>query len=167
MTMGFMIAAGCAQAQGTGLFRAELTGFQEVPALSSPARGHIALRVAPDDSSVSWELHYSGIPSPVLQSHIHFGQMAVNGGISVFLCTNLGNGPAGTQACPQEGTVTGTFVAADVVGPAGQGIGAGEYAELLAALRFGATYANVHSTERPGGEIRGQLSAVGLRPAAN
>ncbi|MFD1827627.1 MULTISPECIES: hypothetical protein [Mumia] len=40
----------------------------------------------------------------------------------MFLCTNLGNGPAGTQTCPQEGTVTGTIVAADVVGPASQGI---------------------------------------------
>ena len=90
--------------------------------------------------------------------------MAVNGGISVFLCTNLGNGPVGTQACPQEGTVTGTFVAGDVIGPGAQGIAAGEYTELLAALRSGTTYANVHSSERPGGEIRGQITAAGLRP---
>jgi hypothetical protein len=36
----------------------------------------------------------------VLPTHIHLGQHGVNGGISVFLCTNLGNGPAGTPTCP-------------------------------------------------------------------
>lgn len=75
----------------------------------------------------------------------------------VFFCTNLGNGPAGTQACPQEGTVTGTIGPADVVGPSGQGISAGEFAEVLRAIRGGAAYVNVHSTVFPGGEIRGQL----------
>ena len=33
---------------------------------------------------------------------------SVNGGISVFLCSNLGNGPAGTQPCPPgPATITG------------------------------------------------------------
>jgi hypothetical protein len=167
VSLGLLMAAAGAQAQELGTFRAELTGFEEVPALSSPARGHIRMSVAPDGSSVSWVLQYAGIPTAVLQAHIHFGQMSVNGGISVFLCTNLGNGPAGTQACPQEGTVTGTFTAGDVVGPGAQGIGAGDYAELIAALRAGVTYANVHSTERPGGEIRGQLSPGGGRVTSN
>ncbi len=75
----------------------------------------------------------------------------------MFLCTNLGNGPVGTQACPPSGTVTGTIRPVDVIGPAGQGIAAGEFDELVAAIRAGATYANVHTDLRPGGEIRGQL----------
>ena len=94
----------------------------------------------------------------MLQSHIHFGARATTGGISVFLCTNLGNGPAGTPACPiPEGTVSGTLDADDVVGPAGQGIAPGEFAELLDAIRAGYTYANVHSQARPAGEIRAQI----------
>ena len=44
-----------------------------------------------------------------------------------------------------------------MTGPAGQGIAPGEYEELLRAIRAGATYANVHSTKYPGGEIRAQL----------
>ena len=92
------------------------------------------------------------------QAHIHFGGPRQSGGISVFLCTNLGNGPAGTQACPPDGaTVTGTIRPADVIGPADQGIAAGEFGELLDAIRHGATYVNVHSTLYPGGEIRAQL----------
>jgi len=81
----------------------------------------------------------------------------VAGGISVFLCSNLGNGPAGTQACPQSGTVTGTLRPVDVIGPDGQGIAPDEFAELVKALRAGVAYANVHSSVWPGGEIRGQL----------
>ena len=53
--------------------------------------------------------------------------------------------------------MTGTITPADVIGPAGQGIAPGEFAEVVRAIRNGAVYANVHSTLRPGGEIRGQL----------
>src|SRR6266511_100694 len=82
-----------------------------------------------------------------------------SGGIVVFLCSNLGNGPAGTQACPAApATITGTLRAADVIGPAGQGIAAGEFAEFLAAIRAGVTYVNIHSSIYPGGEIRAQIS---------
>ena len=45
-----------------------------------------------------------------------------------------------------------------MIGPAGQGIAAGEFAELVRALRAGAAYANVHTTAHPGGEIRGQVA---------
>src|SRR6267143_1446342 len=40
-----------------------------------------------------------------------------------------------------------------------QAIAPGEFAEVVRAIRNGAVYANVHSTLRPGGEIRGQLRA--------
>jgi hypothetical protein len=53
--------------------------------------------------------------------------------------------------------VTGTLDASGVVGPAGQGIAAGEFAELLHAIRSGVTYANVHTNTWPAGEIRGQI----------
>ncbi len=58
----------------------------------------------------------------MLQAHIHVGQSGVNGGIAVFLCSNLGNGPAGTQACPPSpATVSGIADADDVLAVAAQG----------------------------------------------
>jgi hypothetical protein len=33
----------------------------------------------------------------------------------------------------------------------------GEWEELLRAIRAGVTYVNVHTTGRPGGEIRSQI----------
>lgn len=136
---------------------AQLSGFQEVPALSTTGEGTFRARLSADGTSIRYRLEYGGLTSTVSQAHIHFGQSGVNGGISAFLCTNLGNGPAGTQACPEAGTVTGTIVAADVVGPAAQGIAAGELEELVSAIRAGVAYANVHTATFPGGEVRGQL----------
>jgi hypothetical protein len=45
----------------------------------------------------------------------------------------------------------------DVVGPAMQGITAGQFDELVRAIRAGVTYVNVHSSLYEGGEIRAQL----------
>jgi hypothetical protein len=138
---------------------AGLIGYQETPAaISTTGGGTFEAKVASDDESFDWTLSYSGLEGTVLQAHVHFGQRGVSGGISVFLCSNLGNGPAGTQACPQSGTISGTADATDVIGPTGQGIEPAAFGELLAAIRAGKAYANVHSTKWPGGEIRGQLN---------
>lgn len=158
-----MLAVGAAGAaatndqRGTDRFRASLTGYEEVPAISTQADGSFRARVT--DDGIAWTLRYSGIEGgPVLQAHIHFGQRAVNGGVSAFLCSNLPNPPAGVQACPNgSATLRGTIRAENVVGPTGQGIASGELDELVRAMQHGITYANVHSTTYPGGEIRGQL----------
>ena len=141
-------------------FRADsFTGYQEAPAISTPASGSFEARLNSAGDEISYTLTYRDLEAPVTQAHIHFGQRDVTGGISVFLCSNLGNGPAGTQACPPSpATVTGTFTAASIVGPAGQGLTTGEFEELVRAIRAGMTYANVHSTKFPGGETRGQIN---------
>jgi CHRD domain len=145
----------------------KLNGFNEnvpptafpntVVALSTPATGQFKAKINRREPSIDYELSYQDFPTAVLQAHIHFGQRWQNGGISVFLCTNLNNSP-GTQACPTpSGTITGTIVAANVIGPAGQGIAASEFTEFLDALDAGATYVNIHTTAFPGGEIRAQI----------
>jgi CHRD domain len=143
-------------------FRAWLSGFNEVFAggngtLSTPGRGFFRAVIDEHAGTIEFSLTYNGIPTAVQQAHLHLGAHHTTGGISVFLCTNLGNGPAGTQPCPQDGRVTGTLTSAEVIGPTGQGIAAGEFEELLAAIRNGVVYANVHSMAFPAGEIRGQL----------
>ena len=138
--------------------RETLTGYEEVPAISTPGNGIFTAHVNKGDSSVSYQLTFGGTETDVTQSHIHFEQRSNNGPIVVFLCSNLGNGPAGTQLCPaQGGTISGTFDADDVLTAGTSGIAAGEFDEFLAAMRAGATYVNVHTTGRPGGEIRSQI----------
>lgn len=142
-----------------------LTGYEEVPSVSTTATGTFNARISNDESRIDWELSYSDLEGAIQQSHIHFGQAGVNGGISVFLCTNLGNGPAGIQPCPAPpATISGTILAADVspnipatAAARTQGINTGEIDELIKAIRAGATYVNVHSTLWPGGEIRSQI----------
>jgi hypothetical protein len=136
-----------------------LTGYEEVPALSTPGVGDFKIDLARDGQSLTYELTFSGLETPAIMAHIHFENATNNGPIVVWLCTNLGNGPAGTQACPAAGgTITGTIAAADVTaGGAAQGLAAGEFDEFVRALQSGATYVNVHSTGHPGGEIRAQI----------
>ena len=137
-----------------------LTGYEETPsAVSTTGNGTFAARISNDESRIDWQLSYADLEGAVQQAHIHFGQKSVTGPISVFLCTNLGNGPAGTQPCPAPPvTILGTIVAADVTNLATErGISAGELDELIRAIRAGVTYANVHSTRWPGGEIRSQI----------
>jgi hypothetical protein len=140
--------------------RASLSGYQEVPTLSSAGSGRFQARINRQETAVDWKLSYNDLEGPVTQAHIHFAARAINGPVVVFLCTN-GSGPAGTQPCPPPpATISGTFTAADVLGgAAAMGLEAGNLDELIAALRAGATYANVHSELRPGGEVRGQISA--------
>jgi hypothetical protein len=135
-----------------------LIGYEEVPSISTTGNGRFTARIRTGPDRIEYTLSYRELEGNVLQAHIHFAQRAVNGGISAFLCTNLGNGPAGTPACPPApATVSGTIRPPDVVGPETQGIEPGAFAELVAAIRAGYTYANVHSTKWPGGEIRAQL----------
>jgi CHRD domain len=153
-----LIAVAVVLSQGIKQFHDVMSGFEEVPAITTVATGEFSARISDDENSISYELSYSGLEGNVTQAHIHIGQAAVNGGVSVFLCGTTGfPGPAGTQTCPQSGTVTGTLNASNVIGPAGQGVSAGEFAELVRAIRAGITYANVHSTKFPGGEIRAQI----------
>ena len=137
-----------------------LNGYEENPDISTLASGSFEGRLSQDGQSLAWELEYSGIEGGnTLQAHVHFGKRAVNGGVSFFLCSNLANPPAGTQACPLTGgRVTGVTDRDDVIGPAGQGIDPGQFDEIIAAMRAGHAYANVHSTKYPGGEIRAQIN---------
>jgi hypothetical protein len=148
-----------ALAGGDREVRTRLTGFQEVPAISTDAGGKFRAKLRTSSQEIQYELSYANLTGAVQQAHIHLGQRAVNGQISVFLCSNLGNGPPGTQACPAApATITGTIRAADVIGPAGQGLDPMQFDELVRAIRAGVTYANVHSATFPAGEIRGQLN---------
>ena len=157
--IGVVVITAAAVAGDRGRVKTTLTGLEETPlTISTTGNGSFRATISGGGDAINYELSYADLEGTVTQAHIHFGQEAISGGISAFLCSNLGNGPAGTQACPAApARVTGTITAADVIGPAGQGISAGELDELISAIRAGAAYANVHTTLYPTGEIRGQF----------
>lgn len=178
------VVVGSVSAQVDTNVRATLSGLQEVPAVSTQGSGDFTATINGD--TITFELSYA-LEGDVAQAHIHFGQTGVNGGISVFLCTNLPNAPEGTvvPSCPaspatvvgsitpsnrvaaeiiSSASVTGELFAADVIGPAGQGIPPGEIEELIDAILAGSAYVNVHSQNADGilenfnaGEVRGQI----------
>jgi hypothetical protein len=147
-------------------FSATLSGFEEIGALNSntgailtDGEGSLQLDLDEGSQTLNYTLTYSGLTSNVTQAHIHFGKVHVAGGIFVFLCTNLGNGPAGTPACPPAGgTVSGTITAAGVLAVPGQNITAGDFDAVIQIITSDTAYANIHTVHFPAGEIRGQIT---------
>jgi hypothetical protein len=165
--LALAFAAPTVLADGKNTIRTTLTGYQEVPSVSTVARGRFEVDIHRDGNAFDWVLSYSGLQGDVAQAHVHFAQRSVNGAIVVWLCgtgapgTQLA-GPAGTPTCPQSGTVSGTAMAANVSpGSPTQQLTAGEIQEVIAAMRAGKAYANVHTSISPGGEIRGQIGQRG------
>jgi hypothetical protein len=149
-----LLAPGVLADTGPRTFGARLNGFEETPSISTIGRGTFQASLT-SATSMTYRLSYTTetTSSGVLFAHIHLGQRSVAGGVSVFLC-----GGGGKPTCPTPGgTVTGTIVPADVIGPNGQGIEPGAFNELLRAMRAGFTYTNVHTNRFPAGEIRGQI----------
>ena len=159
---GFLATATAAKAeQIAGL----LTGYEESPSVSTTATGEFTATITPDASAIFYRERYSGLQGTVTQSHIHVGQLGMNGSIVIFLCQTASNpDPTGlAPPCPQEGTVTGTITAANVIAgaTATQQLAAGDLSAVITAIRAGFAYANVHTNLSPGGETRGQLRVVG------
>jgi hypothetical protein len=172
VAMSLPIFAGRGRAQGDGeqeenrgssrrFFRVSLVGDNENAPISTLASGSARFIIHGDTTPPTLEYHltYRDLQADATQSHVHFGQSNVNGGVMFFLCNNTTATPPGPPPpCPlRAGTVDGVITADNVIGPAGQGIAVGEFSEALRAIGNGLAYANVHSTMFPAGEIRGQL----------
>jgi hypothetical protein len=163
-----LAATGMAVAQTTNA-RARLFGTAENPTLSTTGRGLLDVVIDETAQTITYELTYNNLEGVgttpyvtdgvVTAAHIHLGAVAVNGGVSAFLC-----GGGDKPACPTpSGMVSGVIDLADIVGPGSQGINDDEatrFAELVRAIKQGVTYANVHTTRWPSGEIRGQLRVL-------
>ena len=152
----FAIAAGKDHGNSGGTtFSAKLIGHNETPAVHTAGRGKLALTVNANNT-ISYTLTYSGLNTAAAVAHVHFGQPNVAGGVSFFLCGGGGKPscPAGTSS---TASVTGTVAASDVLAISTQGLAAGDMAAIVAEMRAGFAYANVHTTSSPAGEIRGQL----------
>jgi CHRD domain len=138
-------------------FATKLNGWEEDPSQVTTGKGSFSATVV-NPTRIDFTLRYERLEGPAIAAHIHIGSRHESGGVSAFLC-----GVPTQPACPPgpDATVNGTIDAADIVGPVGQGVEPGNFADLLRAMRKGETYANVHTggtpPRAPGGEIRGQI----------
>jgi CHRD domain len=139
-------------------FVAALSGGQEVPARDTQAVGVATFKLRQDGTALEFKVNVANIDN-VVAAHIHCGVVGVNGPVGVTL---FGGAPAGgaSQGTLAEGTITAP--------DPGNGCGWTDLAAVLAAMRSGATYVNVHTNDGvdppntgpgdfPGGEIRGQI----------
>ncbi len=135
-------------------FAADLTGSEEVPPVVTLARANATFNLSDDGTVLQFKVTVANITNATL-SHIHLAPAGVNGPIVV----NLFTGP--TKTGRFDGVLAeGSIAQADLIGPlAGQSLSA-----LLDNMTNGNTYVNVHTTQHPAGEIRGQIRVA---PAPN
>jgi hypothetical protein len=162
--LGVGAVATADNSDGSSKNGARLNGYQEPPSISTTGTGSFHIKFNRDNTA-DYVLSYRDVETAVSQAHIHLGQRSVNGGISVFLCRTppQAGPPSPAQnppVCPpMSGTVSGTVGPNDLIGPNSQGMEPiTAWNEFKAAVKVGHTYANVHSSRFPGGEIRGQIN---------
>jgi hypothetical protein len=131
------------------VYVATLNSAGEFPAPPKPntaAAGTATFTV--NASSIDYVFTFNNLSGPPTAMHIHPGAAGTANPPVVPPPSPL---PTTTAA-----TVTGTWQAADI--KAGGGIAAGDLNGLVAAMKNGTAYANIHTTNNPNGEIRGQIN---------
>lgn len=144
-------SVGCDKpAKDVSLFQADLTGAGEFPARATAAVGTVGLYV--DGNTVDYTIEVHGITA-ITGAHIHSGAAGANGSIRIALYPGPGTNFSATPTGGVEGIlISGSFNSSQVTGVT--------YEELLNQMRAGTAYANVHTTQFPGGEMRGQVHLV-------
>lgn len=132
-------------------FRAHLSGDQEVPSVETNATGQAIFKLSKDGTELYYKVIVANIEN-VLMAHIHWAPAGENGGVVAWLY------PAGPPPALIPGRFSGilaqgTITADDLVGDlAGMSL-----EDLVAQMLADQTYVNVHTTQNPGGEVRGQI----------
>jgi len=178
--IGVFALAGTAFAftdEGSRRFSEFLDGFKEAPnVVSTTGSGTFRAAISRDGTEINYVLTFKDLEGDIRQAHIHIGLPQNAGGIVLWLCDSAANpSPVATTpectaedpASPREGRATGTLTAADVQNLPANGIAGptaltpGEFEEVVALIRAGKTYANIHSVKFPAGEVRSQLDNRG------
>ena len=149
LVAGLLVLALAPVALAAETFTASLDGANAVPPVTGAGTGSATVTISDDGQSVSWDVSYSGLTGDPAAGHIHFAAANANGPVMIPFATVTATG------------TTGTFNAADYAG--GEGLPA-DWAGVLAAIRGGNAYVNIHTAANPGGEIRGQLAGGGTTP---
>jgi hypothetical protein len=144
------------------VFTTTLTGPQEVPPTASPGIGSALVTVDTITNQLTINIAFAGLLSPTTAAHIHCCAGPTGTAIPATVVPTFPGFPLGVTT----GTYLQTFdlTLASTYNPAfitaHGGTVAGAQAAFIAGLAGGQTYLNIHSSQFPGGEIRGQLQAV-------
>lgn len=128
-----------------------LTGNEEVPVRDTAAQGQATFKINEDGTAISYKLNVANIEN-VTQAHIHLAPAGSNGGVVAWLYPAAPPSqliPGRSQGTLGEGEITQS----SLVGP----LAGHPLSDLIDAMRNGGTYVNVHTTQFPPGEIRGQI----------
>jgi len=151
LSLVFTVAAQADPGGRNRNFRAHLSGDEEVADVETLAQGQFVLQLSKDGSELVFLLIVANIED-VLQAHIHLAPEGVNGPIVAWLYPS-GPPPMLIPGRSDGILATGVILEEDLVGPlAGMSLD-----DLVAAMRAGLTYVNVHTLGFGGGEIRGQI----------
>ena len=125
---------------GTG-FVASMDGAHEVPVKAFPGTGTGSFILNAARNQVSYYITYFGLSTNITGGHIHVGAPGVNGGVVK---------PLGTSGDSSEFTDTGLWKTTDA--------SSALTTAIIDSMLIGSTYTNWHTTNNPGGEIRGALN---------
>lgn len=132
-------------------FRTHLSGGEEVPPVMTRAQGQAIFQLSKDGTELSYKLIVSNIEN-VTMAHIHLAPAGVNGPVVAWLYPD--GPPPQLIAGRFSGVLAeGTITAANLVGPLLEA----SLDDLIEAMRAGDTYVNVHTSQYPPGEVRGQI----------
>ena len=144
------------------VFTTTLTGSQEVPPSGSAGIGSALVTLDTATHLLTVNVSFAGLGSPTIASHIH---CCAPPGTNAMVATAVPTFPGfplgvttGTYLMTFDLTVAATYNPAFIT--AHGGTVAGAMAAFIAGLNSGQTYLNIHTSQFPGGEIRGQLNAV-------
>ena len=158
-------AAGCRRLCKADYVHGHLTQANEVPPTGSPATGSATVVLDPAANTLSVHVTFSGLTSNTVAAHIHCCLDSLfEAGVNVGVATTVPAFPGFPL-----GVTSGTYdhvldlTSASSYNPAFVTMEGGSVAQAEAALvngiQNGETYLNIHTTNFPGGEIRGFLVA--------
>ena len=126
-------------------FNAKLTGQEEVPPVDTQATG--MAEFTPNGENVNYMINATNIKN-VTEGHIHTGVNGTNGPIVVTLFMAEPN----TNDVNEKGSITADKLRGPLEGKA--------VSDLITSMKNGSTYANIHTDQKPNGEIRGQIMSA-------
>jgi hypothetical protein len=133
-------------------YQSIMIGLSQVPPVASVGRGLASYLITEDSATLYYSVQALDVSSTITMAHIHLGRAGQNGDVVANLC-----GAGNTPACAAQGVIaTGTVTASSLVGP----LAGHPLSDLIVALSSGGAYTNVHTSNFPNGEIRGQVLLV-------